>query len=213
MPKKTAEELRNERDAVRGRKTFNKKKLARAKKEVKTLTKKIAAQVDLIADKTKKIRALKKPLREKAFNVAETLVGVMEQGGNNTGPTVDKIIKGNGGVIGEPWCGDFVAWCYRAAGSIIVDRAWASVNAIEAGNAGDFTRTSQPARGDVVTYSFSHTGLFDKWIDRSKGIFQTIEGNTGPVGAVSDSLTGGDGVYRKQRSTSLGVSFWKVADK
>ena len=210
MPPKTKEELRKEREAIRKRKQANLAKLKPLKKEVEGLDEKIAHQSKLIAEKTKKIRAQNKPLNAKALAVAETMIGVMEQGGNNTGPEVDKIIRANGGVIGEPWCGDFVAFCYRQAGSKKVDRSWASVNAIEGGNYGDFVRTNNPAAGDVVTYSFSHTGIFKRWIDRAKGLFETIEGNTGSIGAVSDSLTGGDGVYDKNRNTNLGVSFWKV---
>ena len=56
-------------------------------------------------------------LQKRALRAADALVGVMEQGGNNTGPMVNKIIKANGGDIGEPWCGDFIAYCYRQAGS------------------------------------------------------------------------------------------------
>lgn len=208
---KTAAEIKANKQAIAERRAHNKHKLKPLAKKVDGLEAKIKHQSELIAIATKKIKAGKEPLRVKAFNVAASLEGVVEQGGNNTGPVVDKIIHANGGVIGEPWCGDFVAYCYRAAGSKLVDRAWASVNAIQSGNNGDFIRTTNPAHGDVVTYSFSHTGIFDKWVDRSKGIFLSVEGNTGTIGAVSDSLTGGDGVYHKQRSTSLGVSFWKVA--
>src|SRR4051812_10872195 len=64
------------------------------------------------------IHKLSKPkLRIRAFKVAESLVGVVEQGGNNTGPQVTRIIRENGGTYPEPWCGDFVAYCYRHAGS------------------------------------------------------------------------------------------------
>lgn len=209
---KTKEELKEEREALRRRKKANQAKLKPLARQVEGLEDKIKHQAKRIDVKTKQIKAQNKPLRVKAFDIAEDMLGVVEQGGNNTGPVVDKIIHANGGVIGEPWCGDFVAFCYRKAGSKSVDRAWASVNAIESGNQGDFKRTTNPAHGDVVTFSFSHTGLFDKWIDRAKGLFRTIEGNTGSVGAVSDSLTGGDGVYRKNRSTSLGVMFWRVDD-
>lgn len=208
---KTKQQLENERHAIRRRRKNNLHDLKLARKEVDGLEDKVKDQAKKIEAKSKKIREQDQPLRLRAFAVAEEMLGVVEVGGNNTGPVVNKIIRANGGVIGEPWCGDFVAYCYRDAGSQLVDRAWASVNAIESGNNGDFKRIANPARGDVVTFSFSHTGLFDKWIDRKRGIFRTIEGNTGSFGAVSDSLTGGDGVYRKDRSTSLGVIFWRVA--
>lgn len=210
MPK-TKEQLRHEREQIRARREINQGKLKKRKREVHDLEDTIHEQAKKIAVKTQKIRALKQgTMGDRAADVAETLLGVVEQGGNNRGPTVSKIILANGGVIGEPWCGDFVAYCFRAAGSKVVDRNWASVNALQTGNRGDLRRTSQPKRGSVVCYSFSHTGIFLKWINRAKGQFLAIEGNTGRIGAVSDSLTGGDGVYKKQRSTSLGVSFWNV---
>ena len=71
--------------------------------------------------------AARRPLRERAYRVAATLVGVMEHGGNNMGETVTKIIRANGGEGPEPWCGDFQAYCYRHAGSKAVTRAWAAV--------------------------------------------------------------------------------------
>lgn len=210
LQKKTKEELTRARKEVAGRRKDNLKQLELEKKDVVVLKGKLKRQAERIEELTAKINATKKPLREKAFLIAEGMIGVMEEGGNNTGPEVDKIIRANGGVIGEPWCGDFVAYCYRKAGSTKVDRAWASVNAIETGNQGDFTRITNPGRGDIVTFSFSHTGHFSHWINRKQGLFATIEGNTGSVGATSDSLTGGDGVYAKNRSTSLGVMFWRV---
>jgi hypothetical protein len=153
-----------------------------------------------------RIKAAKKPLRVRALDVAETLVGVMEQGGNNMGPMVTKIIKANGGTGPEPWCGDTVAYCYRQAGSTMVTRAWASVYFL--GQILGLTKTSAPLPGDIVRYTFSHTGLFVK--DNGNGTITTIEGNTGPSGAVSDSRTGGDGVYKKIRPKSLVADYRHV---
>ncbi|HXU65363.1 MAG TPA: hypothetical protein VN962_26870, partial [Polyangia bacterium] len=42
---------------------------------------------------------------------------VLEQGGNNRGPVVDKIIKYAKGQLGEPWCVDTVIYAYGHAGS------------------------------------------------------------------------------------------------
>lgn len=142
---------------------------------------------------------------EKALRVARTLVGVMEQGGNNTGPIVDKIIRANGGVIGEPWCGDFVAFCYRTAGSKMVQRLWASVRYL--GFLTGMRIVSVPRPGDIVCYVFDHTGLYEE--DRGSDILAD-EGNTGASGAVSDSATGGDGVYQKVRSKSLVARYVRV---
>lgn len=148
------------------------------------------------------------PLRMRAYNVARGLVGVMEEGGNNVGPMVSKIIRANGGTPGEPWCGDFQAYCYRLAGSKAVQRAWASVRML--GGLSGIRRTRNPVAGNLVRYTFDHVGMFHKWIDRSKGEFETIEGNTGRVGAVSDSKTGGDGVYIKRRNISQVNDFLEV---
>lgn len=142
-------------------------------------------------------------VHERAYRVARHLVGVMEKGGNNVGPEVTQIIRANGGTGPEPWCGDFVAFCYRIAGSNQVNRRWAAVVLLRAG-----TRVSKGkvVRGDIVKYHFApgedHTGLFVRWLDSTKTKFEAIEGNTGTVGAVSDSTTGGDGVYLKVRSIS-----------
>ncbi len=144
-------------------------------------------------------------LQKRALRAADALVGVMEQGGNNTGPMVNKIITANGGDIGEPWCGDFIAYCYRQAGSKAVTRSWASVRALS-GVTG-LKRVKTPQAGDLVRFNFDHVGMYVK----EAGMFiETIEGNTGASGAVSDSKTGGDGVYRKRRAKSLVNDYLRV---
>jgi hypothetical protein len=70
-----------------------------------------------------------KTLAERAFANAVNLLGVMEVGGNNTGPMVTRIIKANGGGPGAVVRG-LRAYCYRLAGSDIVkgaQRLWAFV--------------------------------------------------------------------------------------
>lgn len=144
-------------------------------------------------------------LQKRALRAADALVGVMEQGGNNTGPMVDKIIKANGGDIGEPWCGDFIAYVYRQAGSKAVTRSWASVRALSA--VAGVKRVGTPQPGDLVRFKFDHVGMYVK----EAGMFiETIEGNTGASGAVSDSKTGGDGVYRKRRAKNLVNDYLRV---
>lgn len=138
-------------------------------------------------------------LQARAWAEAGRLLGVMEHGGNNSGIEVSRIIRANGGGGPEPWCGDFVAYCYRLAGSKAVTRSWASVAALRwvAG----VRVTSNPERGDLVRYVFDHVGLFGAYL--GNGQIGAREGNTGPSGAVSDSSTGGDGVYEKHRATGL----------
>lgn len=150
-------------------------------------------------------------LGEQAWRVAGQLVGIMEKGENNSGDRVLEIIRANGGTGPEAWCGDFVAYCCRKAGSKCVTRAWAAVR-----NLGRLTgMKSIPIRtmkkGDIVVYTFDHTGLFGWYCDsngqktRAKYAthIATREGNTGRLGAVSDSRTGGDGVYEKIRPIEL----------
>jgi hypothetical protein len=146
----------------------------------------------------------------------------MEQGGNNSGPMVSKIIKAAGGVGPEPWCGDTMFYVYRMAGSKAITKSvgrtmayvpWISrvkgVYVISRHN------WSKVKRGDIIRFEFTgdgvddHTGMFSKWVVPGS-VAETIEGNTGSSGAVSDSTTGGDGVYRKQRSMSLIADFVRV---
>lgn len=148
-----------------------------------------------------------RPLRLRAYDAAQGLVGVMEQGGNNAGPMVAQIIRANGGLGPEPWCGDFMAYCYRLAGSRSVTRAWASVRLL--GMAAGVSRLFKPSTGDLVRFRFDHVGMFVK--DNGDGTFVSIEGNTGASGATSDSTTGGDGVYRKIRSKSLVRDYLRVS--
>jgi peptidoglycan hydrolase-like protein with peptidoglycan-binding domain len=147
-----------------------------------------------------------KHLGERAYRVAAGLVGVMESGGNNSGAKVTEIIRANGGSGPEPWCGDFVAYCYRLSGSKAVTRNWAAVRLLR--GATGVTGTRKPRRGDLVRFTFDHVGMFVR--DRGDGTIETIEGNTGASGAVSDSRTGGDGVYRKVRPKSLVKDYLRV---
>jgi hypothetical protein len=154
------------------------------------------------------------PLRERAWDQMQRLIDmkVTEQGANNRGAMVEKIIRANFGLPGEPWCGDTVAACYLWAGATpgTVSRAWASVRLLER----LLMRVRRPMRGHVVTYTFDHTGLFDRWApEKGAGYFWAGEGNTGNQGAQSDSITGGDGVKLKARHTSQVSGFWRVRGK
>lgn len=152
-----------------------------------------------------------KPLGRRAWDEAGKLVGIMERGGNNQGASVERIIKANDGTGPEPWCGDFVAYCYRAAGSKAVERAWASVRALGFLGGQKAVSARELVIGDIVCYTFDHTGLFGRYVDaqgRDREPYNAThivvrEGNTGATGAVSDSATGGDGVYEKIRPIDL----------
>jgi hypothetical protein len=141
------------------------------------------------------------PLRARALAEGLRLVGVMEVGGNNMGREVLKLIRENGGTGPESWCGDFVAHCYRAAGSKVVQRGWAAVRLLGFLTGMKVIPLREALPGDIICYTFDHTGIFRHFV--ASGVIETVEGNTGRVGAVSDSRTGGDGVYIKHRSTTL----------
>lgn len=143
-----------------------------------------------------------KPLRERALAQAIATLHIRERGGNNAGAEVMQIIREGGGSGPEPWCGDAVAAWYKRAGSKVVTRAWAAAHA---GIWGWFTgvirlrnlKNLKP--GHIVEYDWQHTGLFEKWIDKSAGVFYAIEGNTGTEGNTSDGASN-EGVHRRTRN-------------
>lgn len=147
-----------------------------------------------------------RPLRECAYEEATKLVGIMEQGGNNRGAAVEKIIAEGGGLPGQAWCGWFCAAVYKRAGSKAVTWHWGAVRLYLP--LSGLCRISPPKRGDLVRFTFDHIGMFVK--DNGDGTITTIEGNTGATGAVSDSKTGGDGVYRKVRAKTLVRDYIRV---
>lgn len=150
--------------------------------------------------------AATRPLRLRALGEALKLIGVMEAGGNNRGQAVERIIREGGGLPGQAWCGWFCAVVYKRAGSKAVDWQWGAVRLLSAVTG--VRRVSTPLPGDLVRFTFDHVGMFEK--DNGDGTITTIEGNTGASGAVSDSKTGGDGVYRKVRSKSLVNDYLRV---
>jgi hypothetical protein len=148
------------------------------------------------------------PLRLRALGQMTKLVGIMEIGGNNTGRQVLEIIRANGGTSPEAWCGDTVAWAYRHAGSKVVQRGWAAVRLLGFLTGMKIVSRADALPGDIVCFKFDHTGILRRKISATED--ETIEGNTGRAGAVSDSRTGGDGVYIKRRSTGLVARYVRV---
>ena len=159
-------------------------------------------------------------LRLRAYAEAKRMLDkdVRESGGNNRGRLVMEIIKANNGPGPEPWCGDFMAWCYRKAGSKAITRAWASVRAV--GGLAGVKRVKSPLKGNLVRFNFDHIGMFVCWCDASgrqvemekATHIKSIEGNTARGGAVAvnDSAGGGDGVYLKLRQRHLVSDFLHI---
>lgn len=158
-------------------------------------------------------------LRLKAVKHARIHVGNMELGGNNRGYWVERIIKYAQGTVPEAWCVDFVIWCYGHAGSTRVKPGFTrAVRYMFPAPHSDLIQVSQPHLGNIVRYTFDHTGLFlngcnaygSRRLWRFATHIKTIEGNTGATGAESDSSTGGDGVYVKIRSRALVRDYLRV---
>ncbi|UTI65595.1 CHAP domain-containing protein [Paraconexibacter antarcticus] len=148
-------------------------------------------------------------LQERALDFARHTLAqhVFETGGNNRGPMVERIIRYAGGDVGEPWCVDFVIWCYGNAGSRVVHPGFP--RAVSMMKTAKTRETSTPQPGDIVRYTFDHTGIFVR--DNGNGTITTIEGNTGSSGAVSDG-NGSDGVYEKVRAKSLVADYLRVSE-
>lgn len=146
-------------------------------------------------------------MRVLALAEAVSQLGVMEHGGNNEGREVQRYIHEGGGSGPLAWCGYFVAHCYRKAGSKSVTSQWAGVRFLGYIVGMKRIKLVDARPGDIIVYEFTgggdgdHTGLLEH--GPVGGMIVAIEGNTGATGAVSDSTTGGDGVYRKRRSVGL----------
>jgi len=149
----------------------------------------------------------------------------------------EKEKNNNDNIFGEwfglnkvPWCGIMVSFIYHKAGVL----EWLKYKKIEGGKkpvgfyhegfayvptAYDYwlkqgLKTHNPKGGDVVIFDWNmdgyqeHTGIFIKWIDRQKGIFQSFEGNTSADDRGSQS--NGDGAYYKQRNTKHVAGFFNL---
>jgi hypothetical protein len=191
--------LRRDRDRMVDERRTRRSRIAELVKREKALTRGIARR-------NASIRKQTTPLRERAYQEALKLIGITEQGGNNRGPEVEKIIREGGGLPGQAWCGWLMAAVYKRAGSVSVSwqmgavRLWLPLSGVR--------RVRKPKRGDAVRFTFDHIGMFEK--DNGDGTITTIEGNTGSTGAVSDSANGKDGVKRKVRSKSLVNDYLRI---
>lgn len=150
--------------------------------------------------------------REAALRELIKLVGVHEGGANNRGVMVDIIeaadsLPGNG----YSWCQSTQNYAWLKANGEKLAGGTASVYffvrwASDPTHRAIINPSDGPKRGDHVTFAFHGGGPFDHvgQIERVIKVgpvmyLQTIEGNTGASGAVSDPGTGRDGVYRKRR--------------
>lgn len=175
---------------------------------LRTFRKSRIGRAELKARYTAAKKMLNQPLRLRALAKAYEYVGVMERGGNNRGEDVERIIQIGGGVAGQAWCGWFVGAMYKLVGSKAITWQVGAVRLMSLIPGVGVTHF--PRAGYAVRYTFDHTGIFHHFCDangkkvsrRRATHIKAVEGNTGASGAVSDSTTGGDGVYVKIRPLS-----------
>ena len=157
------------------------------------------------------------PIALRAAQGAEANVGVHEES-ENRGRYVKVYLRSVGLRPGEPWCAAFAY--YRLAQAALELRKRLPAGFPRSGYCPDYKSWAKesgfwlPAsarafRGDLCLFYFpkigriAHMGIVVKPL--SSGAFWTVEGNTGPRGAVGEVDRNGDGVYRKlRRRSSLG---------
>jgi hypothetical protein len=148
--------------------------------------------------------------RNAALQAALHEVGVRERGANNQGARVNDYQRADSlPGVGYAWCNSFIDFCYEVVGRPLT----------ELGNSASVDYTlhaalnhgwveESPHDADLVVFNFSHIGFVKHPVN--KATLETVEGNTGASGAVSDSKGGGDGVYHKLRPSFLAKAFIKV---
>lgn len=140
--------------------------------------------------------------RQKVLETARRYLGFSENG-NNVNP-FSKFF----GRPPEPWCADFVSYCYTKAGKKL-NQAWTPALLQTLKDNGTHTLT-RPRPGDIVMFDWNpssgypaeHTGLVEKVFRKNGRLYvQTIEGNSGNAVrrlsyAVGDPRIAGFGTIR-----------------
>jgi hypothetical protein len=157
---------------------------------------------------------------------ARTFIGVTEQGGDNRGKDVEMFQRAvDGKASREAWCMCFVQHCVKETKAQLEKTGlykkvfitlYPSEHCMTVWNkTNPKYRRTEPKKGYVVIWQYykngkataqGHTGIVDSVSNDGKSSMLTIEGNTGPGGAI---VREGDGVYAKTRSIS-GSSSMKI---
>jgi len=153
-------------------------------------------------------------MRQNILNVAINKLGVKEDPPGSNRQEFGAWF----GFNDAEWCGIFCSYCYSFGGHPlgILDfyKGFASVpfayNHYKnlPNNDGSLRITKNPLTSDLVLFDWNkdgspdHVGLFEKWIDKDKGAFSTIEGNT----SINNQSNGGE-VMRRERSMYYVHSF------
>lgn len=114
------------------------------------------------------------------------------------------------GMDGVAWCAQFVSYCYYMAGFPLGNIGFAKGFAGCQTAYSHFLKTNEitthPIEGDIVLFDwngdhrYDHVGLFVRWIDEQRGVFETIEGNT----SLNNDSNGGK-VMARTRNKSVSV--------
>jgi hypothetical protein len=150
-------------------------------------------------------------LRDRALVIAQSQIGVREQGPPNHGPEVEGYLWAVGLGPGYPWCLAFVVWAYvTAARELGLDmplRLTGKVARLWRGSPG-LWRSNVPSIGSIFIHltdpddadSTGHCGIVTS-VNSYKS-FNAVEGNTNRAG----SRVGGQ-VLENTRSRNYAVGF------
>lgn len=108
------------------------------------------------------------------------------------------------GLDGQPWCMMFVMWVFAQAGMPLPYKT-ASCSALlnwYRKHHPECVKTSAPKAGDIVIYTFGHTGIVES---ASGNTITAIEGNTSP--GTAGSQDNGGMVCRRTRKTSAVTAY------
>lgn len=145
-------------------------------------------------------------IRNKILDIAKQEIGTTEYPPNSNHNKYGAWF----GFDGVAWCAIFCSYCYAMAGRIIEHGGFAKGFAGVGTALINFKQqiTKEPQAADLVIFDWNadqkpdHVGLFVQWIDREKGLFETIEGNT----SVSNQSNGG-AVMKRERNVRQVVAF------
>lgn len=156
--------------------------------------------------------------KQELIKLATSLVGVHEEGGNNSGPVVEMFQRVIGRAEKEPWCVSFVMYCVKE-----IDKKFKANTTLFPTESSQLlwiktpkmARLNKPEPGCIVVWtaykndhptSFGHVGIVREILN--KDWMLTVEGNTGPdSGSI---IRDGDGVYMKRRRISQETGYLRT---
>jgi len=142
-------------------------------------------------------------MREAFVEIARSMIGTVEEGGNNRGPMVQQFQDAASWLDGTgwAWCAAFVGWCFdrvaekyhlgfatpEGAGAFWYED-WGRQQKLKI-----LAPSSTIKRGDLIIYSFSHIDIATQ--DERDGRYCSVGGNTN-----SANSRDGDGVWEKWKT-------------